>query len=49
MATDKLETGSIFKTVQWFSPMHKEGNELRIIYPLIYGSVLITCSVRVTN
>ena len=28
------------KTVSWFSPMHKEGNELCIIYPLIYGSVL---------
>ena len=28
------------KTVWWFSPMHKEGHELCIIYPLIYGSVL---------
>ena len=28
------------KTVPCFSPMYKEGNELFIIYPLIYGSVL---------
>ena len=28
------------KMVLWFSPMHIEGNELCIIYPLIYGSVL---------
>ena len=25
------------KTIPWFSPMHKEGNELCIIYTLIYG------------
>jgi len=29
--------------------MHKEGNKLCIIYPLIYGSVLITFRVRVTK
>jgi len=29
--------------------MQKEGNELCIIYPLIYGSVLITFTVRVTK
>jgi len=29
--------------------MHKEGNELCIIYPLIYGSVLITYTVHVTK
>jgi len=29
-----------FKTVPWISPMHKEGNELCIIYLLIYESVL---------
>ena len=29
--------------------MHKEGNKLCIIYPLIYGSVLITFTVRVTK
>ena len=28
------------KMFPWFSPMHKEGNELCIIYQLIYGSVL---------
>ena len=28
------------KTVLWFFTMHKEGNELCIMYPLIYGSVL---------
>ena len=28
------------RLVLWFSPMHIEGNELCIIYPLIYGSVL---------
>jgi len=28
------------KTVPWCSSMHKEGNELCIMYPLIYGSVL---------
>jgi len=28
------------KTVPWFSLMHKERNELCIIYQLIYGSVL---------
>ena len=28
------------KMVLWVSPMHIEGNELCIIYPLIYGSVL---------
>ena len=28
------------KTVAWLSPMHKEGNELCIIYSLIHGSVL---------
>ena len=28
------------KTVPCFSPMHKEGNKLCIIYPLIYGSML---------
>jgi len=27
--------------------MYKEGNELRIIHSLIYGSVLITFTVRV--
>ena len=29
--------------------MHKEGNKLCIIYPLIYGSVLITFTVHVTK
>jgi len=29
--------------------MHKEGNELCIIHPLINGSVLITFTVRVTK
>jgi len=29
--------------------MQKEGNELCIIYPLIYGSVLIVLIVRVTK
>ena len=29
-----------FKTVPGFSPMHKEANELCIIYPLIHRSVL---------
>jgi len=29
--------------------MHIEGNELCIIYPLIYRSVLITFTVRVTK
>ena len=38
-----------FKMVPWFSPLHKEGNELCIIYPLIHGSVLITFTVRVTK
>ena len=28
------------KTVPWFSPMHKERNELCIMYLLIHGSVL---------
>jgi len=28
------------KTITWCSPMHTEGNELCIIYPLIYGSVV---------
>ena len=37
------------KTVPWFSPKHKEGNKLCIIHPLIYGSVLITFTARVTK
>ena len=28
------------RLVLWISPMHIEGNELCIIYPLIYGSAL---------
>ena len=38
--------------VPWFSSMHKQVNKLNklcIIYPLIYGSVLITLTVRVTK
>ena len=30
---------NVIITVPWFSPMHKEGNKLCIIYLLIYGSV----------
>jgi len=45
---DKTQEFNIFKILQyyysksvpWFSPMYKKGNELCIMYPLIYGSVV---------
>ena len=37
---NRLYSSGRSKTVPWFSLMHKEENELCIIYPLIYGSVL---------
>jgi len=41
LATTEIHNLKVYsKTVLWFSPMHKEGNKLCIIYPLINGSVL---------
>ena len=40
--TVKQQLIKILKRSREFPHMHKEGNKLCIIYPLIYGSVLVT-------